>query len=83
MTTSKQDIYDQHNKAFASVSAYLVTKEGDPVASIAFKYPRDGAGRLYTFIKVFNVGMVREGATSFGYDKHGAAIEKAVHKIKE
>ena len=77
MTTREQNIYDQYNKAFADVSAYLVTKEGDPVASIALKRPHGGEEYLYAYIKVFNVGMVKGKTSGYGYDKHGTAIEEA------
>lgn len=78
-----QNIYDQHRAAFANVSAYVVVdKLGNRVASISFKYPRDGAGRLYAYVHVFGGAMVRGYAGGGGYDKHSAAVLDAVRKIK-
>ncbi len=76
------DIYDQHKAAFANVSAYVITDaKGDRVATIAFKYPRDGAGRLYAYVHVFGCAMVRGFAAGGGYDKHSAAVASAARKI--
>lgn len=44
-------IYEQHEKAFTSVQAFVIAKNGERVATIAFKFPRDGAGRLYAYIQ--------------------------------
>lgn len=43
-------IYDQHRAAFSNVSAYVITLDGEKVATIAIKFPRDGAGRLYAYV---------------------------------
>jgi hypothetical protein len=75
------DIYDQHKVAFANVAAYVVMKDGDRVATVAFKYPRDGAGRLYAYVHVIGLRMVRGFAGGYGYDKHSAAVENAVAKM--
>lgn len=42
MTT---DIYEQHNKAFSRVSAYVIMKGEERVATVAIKYPADGVRR--------------------------------------
>lgn len=77
------NIYDQHKAAFANVSAYVVLdKNGNRIASIAFKYPRDGAGRLYAYVHLFGATMVRGFAGGGGYDKASAAVLEAVSKIK-
>lgn len=75
-------IYDQHSAAFANVSAYVVVKDGERIASVAFKYPRDGAGRLYAYVHVFGTEMTRGFAAGGGYDKRSAAVEDAVRRIK-
>lgn len=55
------DIYDLHSKAFARVSAYVVLdKSGERVATVAFKFPADGAGRLYAYVHWIGVPMVRQ-----------------------
>jgi len=76
------DIYRQHDAAFANVSAYIVVKNGERIAKVAFKYPRDGAGRLYAYVHVFGTEMVRGFASGYGYDKASAAVYDACGKIK-
>lgn len=80
MTT---DIYDLHSKAFARVSAYVVLRDGERVATIAFKFPADGAGRLYAYVHWLGVPMVRGFAGGYGYDKRSAAVANAVRKIPD
>lgn len=74
-------IYEQHRAAFASVSAYVVVKDGERVATIAFKYPRDGAGRLYAYVHWLGLPMVRGFAGGGGYDKHSAACASAMRAM--
>lgn len=76
------NIYDQHQAAFANVSAYVVVKDGERVATIAFKYPRDGAGRLYAYAHWLGTEMARGFACGGGYDKHSAACCAAVSKMR-
>jgi hypothetical protein len=80
MTTN---IYDRHKAAFQNVSAYVIALNGDRVALIAFKYPRDGASRLYAYVHWIGVPMVRGFAGGGGYDKHSAAVADAVRKAIE
>ena len=75
------NIYDQHRAAFASVSAYVVCQDGDRVATIAFKYPRDGAGRLYAYVHWLGLEMARGAAAGGGYNKHSAACAIAARGI--
>lgn len=74
------DIYDQHKAAFANVSAYVILKDGEKVATIAFKFPRDGAGRLYAYAHWFGVPMYRGFAGGYGYDKRSAALADMARK---
>lgn len=74
-------IYKQHDKAFQNVAAYLIIKGGEPVAKIAFKYPRDGASRLWAYAQVFGYRMARGYASGYGYDKATAATEDAFKSI--
>lgn len=76
-------IYDQHDAAFAHVAAHVVLKDGKPVARIAFKLPRDGAGRLYAYVRWLGVEMVRGSATGNGYDKKSAACSSAAHQHRD
>lgn len=57
--TNTSTVYQLHDKAFANVSAYVIAKDGERVATIAFKFPRDGAGRLYVYVHWFGLQMVR------------------------
>lgn len=74
-------IYDQHTAAFAQVSSYAVLKDGEPVATVAFKFPRDGAGRLYAYVHWIGLEMVRGFAGGYGYDKRTAACADAVARV--
>lgn len=78
-------IYDQHDKAFANVSAFAIVRNGERVANISFKFPRDGAGRLQCFVHWLGLEMVRGTAGGYGYDKRTAAMANAIsqaHKTK-
>lgn len=75
------DIYKQHESAFARVSAYVVARDGERVATIAFKYPADGAGRLYAYVHWLGLPMVRGFAGGYGYDKRSAACANAAKHI--
>lgn len=75
------DIYDQHNAAFNRVSAFVVMRDGERVATIALKFPADGAGRLYAYTHWLGATMTRGYAGGYGYDKRSAAVESAVAKI--
>ena len=75
------NIYDQHYVAFANVSAYVISENGKRVGSVAFKFPRDGAGRLYCYLHIFGTPMVRGFAAGAGYDKRSAAAEEASRKL--
>jgi len=75
------DIYRQHDAAFANVSAYIIVKNGERIAKVAFKYPRDGAGRLYAYVHVFGTEMVRGFAGGYGYDKASAAVKDACTRL--
>jgi hypothetical protein len=74
-------IYDQHRAAFDAVSAYVIARHGEQVGTIAFKYPRDGAGRLYAYVHFHGIEMVRGFAAGGGYDKHSAACAAAARAM--
>lgn len=75
------DIYEQHAKAFRDVEAAVVLHDGEAVAKIAFKFPRDGAGRLYAYVHWLGVPMARGYASGYGYDKRTAACASAMRKL--
>lgn len=76
------NIYKQHEAAFARVSAYVVTHDDKRVATIAFKFPADGAGRLYAYVHWLGLPMVRGFAGGYGYDKRRAACANAAKHMK-
>jgi hypothetical protein len=57
-------------------------RNGERVATIAFKFPADGAGRLYAYVHWFGTAMVRGHAGGYGYDKRTAAVESALPCMK-
>lgn len=73
-------IYEQHDAAFKLVSAYAVLKDGQHVANVKIKYPRDGAGRLWAYVHWIGFEMVRGCAGGYGYDKTSAAVYDAACK---
>jgi len=77
---TRNAIYDQHEKAFSNVSAFVVVKDGERIATVAFKFPKDGAGRLYCYLHVIGLPMVRGHAGGYGYDKKSAAFRDAAEK---
>ena len=82
-TYERPDIYGQHDKAFAAVSAFVVIDptNGERVATVAIKFPRDGAGRLYAYVHWIGLEMVRGFAGGYGYDKRSAAVADAARKL--
>lgn len=77
-----QDIYDQHCAAFANVSAYVILdQEGKRVGTVAIKFPKAGAGRLYAYVHILGLPRVRGHANGYGYDKCSAAIASAATQV--
>jgi hypothetical protein len=75
-------IYDQHREAFRYVSAFVILKHGERVATIALKLPKDGAGGLFAYVHCFGFEMVRGYAGGYGYDKRSAAVENAMANMR-
>lgn len=76
-----RNIWDQHRAAFSNVSAWAIMRGAERVATIAIKYPRDGAGRLYAYVHWIGEPMVRGFANGYGYDKRSAACADAARKL--
>ena len=76
-------IYNQHDKAFSNVSAFVVLKDGERVATVAIKFPNDGAGRLWAYVHFIGVPVVRDYAGGYGYDKRSAAVVYAAARIEQ
>jgi hypothetical protein len=75
------NIYHQHVVAFSRVSAFVILKDGEMVGTVAIKFPRDGAGRLYAYVHFLGAEMVRGYVGGYGYDKRSAAVNDAMKKI--
>ena len=76
-------IYEQFDAAFRQVEASVVLRKGKVVAKVVFKFPKDGAGRLWAYVHWFGLEMVRGSATGCGYDKRTAACAFAMSKLRE
>jgi hypothetical protein len=70
-------VYEKHSKAFELVSAGALVVNGTQIGTLAFKFPKDGAGRLTCFLHIYGSVMVVGTASGYGYDKKGAALESA------
>lgn len=81
--TKETKVYDQHKASFARVAAHVVLSDGKVVATVAFKYPADGAGNLLAYVHWIGKVMVRGRAGGGGYDKASAAVAHAVRKVKD
>jgi hypothetical protein len=75
------DIYDQHQAAFKHVSAYVVIKDGDCIANVAFKFAKSGL-RTTCYLHILGSQMVRAYASGGGYDKCTAAVHSAISRIE-
>jgi len=78
---TRASVYDLHNRAFANVQAYVIAKDGARVATIAFKFPKDGAGRLWAYVHWIGTPRVRGSASGYGYDKRSAAVNAATRTM--
>ncbi|PAL23579.1 hypothetical protein [Sphingopyxis sp. GW247-27LB] len=72
-------IYEQHDAAFAQVSAHVILKDGECVATVAMKF--GASGRVTAYLHWIGVEMVRGHADGGGYDKASAAVEAAARKL--
>jgi hypothetical protein len=70
-------IYEQHDAAFSNVSAFVIAKDGKRVATIAFKFPRDGASRLYAYVHWLGEPMARGFAGGYEYEQSAACSDAA------
>jgi hypothetical protein len=71
------NIYDQHAKAFANVSAYIVARKGERIASVAFKH----GARCTCYFHIIGTPMAKGWADGGGYDKASAAAHSAIGRI--
>ena len=72
------DIYTLHDAAFRQVSAYVIAKDGERVATVALKH----AGALTAYVHLVGVEMTKGQARGGGYDRASAAVADAIGKIR-
>lgn len=72
------NIYDKKNKAFSNCSGYIVMYNGEPVATVAFKWGNTGNVRV--FLHWIGLVMTEGNAGGGGYDKASAAMQQAARK---
>jgi hypothetical protein len=79
------NIYDQHDAAFAQVSAFVILDKGERVATVALKMPPRGRGegRLWAYVHWIGSPMARGFASGYGYDKASAAVNAAGARIPD
>ncbi len=80
-----EEIRNWYRRAFRGVKAYAILDRTTAahVANVTIKYPEDGAGRVYVYLHVIGLPLVRGSATGGGYDKAAAAMERAAAAVKE
>jgi len=69
--------YEKKSAAFPLVASFAIINNGQPVGTLAYKFPKDGAGRLTCFLHFHGYSMTTGYATGYGYDKKSAALEVA------
>jgi hypothetical protein len=74
-------LWEQYDSAFKQVTAHAVLHEGQHVANIAIKFPRDGGGRVVAYVHWLGREVVRGSAGGGGYDKTSAAVHEAGRKL--
>jgi hypothetical protein len=72
------DIYEQHERAFPAVAAFVIAKDGKRVATIAIKH----GGRVWAYVHWIGCTMTRGSAGGGGYDRTSAAIASAIDAHK-
>lgn len=76
------DIYSQYDAAFARVSAFVILKDGEKIATVAIKFPADGAGKLWAYTHFMGFPMTRYGVSGYGYDKRSPAVQGGFAKAE-
>lgn len=78
--TTKPEIYEQHDKAFADVSAFVIMDGAERIGTVAIKRMR--SGRTVAYLWWHGHGMVKGSASGGGYDKDSAAVEVALTDLR-
>ena len=74
------NIYDQHASAFPHMSAYVILKDGERVATVAVKYSARST-RVWAYLHVIGLPMVRACVDGGGYDRTSVAVSKAARAV--
>ena len=77
--------WQKFTNAFNLVSAYVVMDQDtmQPIVKIALKYPKDGSGRVNTYIHIIGMEVQHGYAGGYGYDKRTASIIGAVSNCND
>ena len=77
--------WQKFDNAFNLVSAYVVMDQDtmQPIAKIALKYPKDGAGRVNAYIHIIGMEVQHGYAGGYGYDKRTASIISAASNCND
>ena len=78
-----KSVYQKFESSFSNVSAYVIMKDGEHIANITLKYPKDSMGRLQCYIHIFGTEMQNSFAGGYGYDKTSHAIHVTAKKYKD
>jgi hypothetical protein len=68
-------VYAQHKAHTSNIGAFAILDNGEHVANITIRFPKDGASRLYAYAHWIGTEMVRGYANGYGYDKRSAALK--------
>jgi hypothetical protein len=72
-------IYDKHAKTFGNVSAYVIMKDGERIATVAFKFGNAVTAYVHIVGSEMQFGIAKGG----GYDRQSAAVAIALGKLPE
>jgi hypothetical protein len=70
-------IYDKHAKTFASTSAYVICKDNERIATVAFKF----GNAVLAYVHILGSEMQSGLAKGGGYDRQSAAVARAAYFI--
>jgi hypothetical protein len=71
------DVYDAHRSAFNAVSAYVILRNGERVATVAIKH----ANAVTAFVHWIGYQMAKGRAGGGGYDRASASVSAAAAKM--
>ena len=77
--------WQKFDNAFKQVSAYVVMDQEtmQPIATIALKFPSEGAGRVNAYIHLIGMEVQHGYDGGYGYDKRTASIIDAISNCND